>query len=132
MGTERDVLRSIPMLPPSRLSSSRRMLLLSLVGVVGVEGCLAPTLPLPPPDRPEVEGPDAQGSVRLTGTAPDTSAVVFALNNRTNQVVGQRTAPLEKYALTMLAQNGDGITFWYSVGTEQSPSIYFEIGSRVR
>jgi hypothetical protein len=111
------------------LVPTRRIILLGLVlaGTV-MPSCLAPTLPLPPPDRPHVEGPDEQGNVRLSGTAPESGTVVFALNDRTNQIVGQRTTASSAYVLLIPAQAGDFLSFWYTVGTEQSPSIVFQIG----
>lgn len=107
----------------------RRWLFAAVLVPALLSGCLAPTLPLPPPDRPAVEGPDATGNIRLTGTTPEHSAVVYALNDRTNQIVGERTT-LSTYELVMAARVGDSITFWYTVGADQSPTIVFRVGDR--
>jgi hypothetical protein len=107
----------------------RRRLFAAVLVPALLSGCLAPTLPLPPPDRPAVEGPDGTGNIRLTGTTPEYGAVVYALNDRTNQIVGERTTA-GTYQLVMAAQVGDSITFWYTVGADQSPAIVFEVGDR--
>lgn len=112
------------------IALQRRRLLAAVLVSALFSGCLAPTLPLPPPDRPNVEGPDATGSIRMTGTTPEHGAVVYALNDRTDQIVGQRTQGSDTYELTMAAQVGDAITFWYTVGADQSPTIVFKVGSR--
>jgi hypothetical protein len=109
---------------------TRRRLFAVVFAPALLSACLAPTLPLPPPDRPNVEGPDASGSIRMTGTTPERGAVVYALNDRTDQIVGQRTSASDTYELVMAAQVGDAITFWYTVGADQSPTIEFEVGAR--
>ena len=45
----------------------RRLLLLT-AGLCLVS-CLSPTLPLPPPNRPDVSAPDAEGFARIQGVA---------------------------------------------------------------
>jgi hypothetical protein len=113
------------------LALTRRRTLGLLLGALVGGGCLAPTLPLPPPEKPTVEGPDQQGNVRLSGTTPEDGATVLSLNERTNQIAGQRTTPGSRYLLIMPAQTGDVMTFWYTVGNEVSPSIRFQIGNTV-
>ena len=111
------------------LALTRRRTLGLLCGAVIAGGCLAPTLPLPPPEKPTVEGPDEQGNIRLSGITPEDGDTVFALNERTNEIAGQRTSPRSRYLLIMPAQSGDVMTFWYTVGMAQSPSVRFQIGT---
>ncbi len=85
-------------------------------------GCLAPTLPLPPPSRPDVEGPNAQGLVRLTG-AELPNAWVFALNEGTQLSYGQVTGSDGRYDFSFPASVGESVLFWYRVGDQDSPSI---------
>src|SRR5690606_12240372 len=94
----------------SRGTARARLLLVSvpvvsrrLFGVVlvalGAGACLSPTLPLPPPSRPTMEGPDAAGNVRLFGRVPG-KARVSALNSRTQFISGQQTRDDGKYDFT--------------------------------
>ena len=101
------------------------MLLVAAVALV-VGGCLAPTLPLPPPSRPAVAGPDASGNVELTGSVqPD--AEVYVRNYASNDIYGQITASDGAYDITLPAKIGDNVELWYTVGSQQSSSIEFQI-----
>lgn len=84
--------------------------------------CLSPTLPLPPPDRPDVSAPDANGLVRLQGVAAP-HAEVFAWNHANDLIAGQVTRDDARYDFTIRAQASDSIELWYSQGTEESQSI---------
>lgn len=89
-------------------------------------GCLSPTLPLPPPSKPVVDGPDSQGNVTLSGNVPAT-ATAYALNNRTGEGVFHVTGEDGAYVLVLPAQRGDELSLWYSLGTDDSPSIVFRV-----
>lgn len=82
-------------------------------------GCLSPTLPLPPPSRPEVTAPDEDGNIRITGFV-QSRATVFALNQRTDQIVGEVTGADGAYDLSMPAEVGDRISVWQSIHTKES------------
>lgn len=98
----------------------RRLLLLT-AGLC-LLSCLSPTLPLPPPDRPDVTAPDESGLVRLQGVAaPD--AEVIAWNHETNLIAGQVTGDDSRYDFTMAAEANDFIELWYVVGSEESQSV---------
>jgi len=99
--------------------------MLAAAGLVLV-GCLSPTLPLPPPSKPTVEGPDEQGQVTLDGTA-HADAPVYALNTRTGEIRGQITGSDGHYRFQLAAEVGDELNLWYSVGTDLSPSIIFKV-----
>ena len=106
--------------------AGRRLFVASALALLA-SACLSPTLPLPPPSRPNVQGPDPQGNVTLDGTVLD-GAVVSALNMRTGELRGHTTGTDGHYNFKIPAQIGDDMELWYSVGTYQSPSIVFSIG----
>lgn len=89
----------------------RRTLLL-LAATLSVS-CLSPTLPLPPPSRPEISVPDAAGMVHIRGTVRS-NAEVFAKNRRTLDIVGKETDDSGGYDLVMQAQTNDQIIVWYT------------------
>src|SRR4249920_1918025 len=103
-------------------SRARRSWIVGLA--LALTGCLAPTLPLPPPAKPDVTD-QGNGTVELSGSVTAQSQV-FALNNTTNQIAGQQTAT-GAYKFIIPAQKGDDITFWYQAGNEESPYIDFLI-----
>jgi len=103
----------------------RRRLLLLAAGALAV-GCLSPTLPLPPPSRPTVEGPDETGMVTLDGHVQG-EAPVYAANPRTGDIRGQFTEADGHYRFQIAAQVGDELELWYSVGTQNSPIIVFQV-----
>jgi hypothetical protein len=106
-----------------RRLSRRTLLAWAGLGVV-VPGCLSPTLPLPPPDAPDVMDLGA-GSFRLTGTLP-IFATVYVRNQRTHE--GIFDGPLNQYDLTVKAQGGDNLILWYEtdIGDASSP-VSFEL-----
>ena len=105
-----------------RVHSVKRRSLGAVLLALAVSACLSPTLPLPPPSRPTVEGPDAAGNVRLTGRVP-ARARVSALNSRTNLISGQQTRDDGAYDFTIGAVPGDEIVFWYTRSNMNSPAI---------
>ena len=98
----------------------RRLLLLA-AGLCLVS-CLSPTLPLPPPDRPDLSAPDANGLVRVQGVAAP-QAEVIAWNHANNVIAGQVTTDSARYDFTIQAQANDAIELWYTQGTEESQSV---------
>ena len=88
--------------------------------------CLAPTLPLPPPDWPTVDGPDENGVTHLSGHA-ETGSWVYAINRSTDMGAFQATNESGNYDLTLLTKVGDGIVLWYEVGSQTSEWLEFEI-----
>ena len=87
-----------------------------------VAGCLSPTLPLPPPDRPDVTAPDDGGLVRLQGLAVP-QAEVIAWNHRNDLIAGQVTGDDARYDFTIKGDAGDLIELWYVQGSDESPSV---------
>lgn len=88
--------------------------------------CLSPTLPLPPPSKPVIDGPDAEGNVTLTGTVT-ARATVYALNIGSGEGRFQVTGQDGAYAIVIPAQKGDELSVWYSLGTDDSPSVVFRV-----
>ncbi len=101
------------------------MLLLAAVALL-VGGCLAPTLPLPPPSKPTIAGPDSSGNVELTGSVQPNSEV-YVRNYASTDIYGQITGGDGAYDVTLPAQGGDQLELWYVSGKDQSPSIEFRI-----
>jgi hypothetical protein len=98
----------------------RRLLLLS-AGLT-LASCLSPTLPLPPPDRPDVSAPDAGGFVRLQGTAAPHSEVI-AWNHDNDVIAGQVTRDTSRYDFKIQGDVGDYIELWYIQGDEESQTV---------
>src|SRR6186997_1077858 len=85
-------------------------------------GCYSPTLPLPPPSKPEVSALSEPGQYRFTGKV-EPGAEVVALNRRSNLMFGQLTGGDGRYDFIVLGAPDDRIQFWYVVGKDSSPSI---------
>jgi hypothetical protein len=102
------------------LRAPRRLLLL-LAGLA-LGSCLSPTLPLPPPSRPDVSAPDEGGYVRLQGLAAPHSEVI-AWNHGNDLIAGQVTDEDSRYDFVIVGESGDFIELWYIQGTDESESI---------
>lgn len=98
----------------------RRLLLLS--AGLAVASCLSPTLPLPPPDRPDVSAPNVSGLVRLQGTAAP-HAEVIAWNHDNDVIAGQVTRDTSRYDFMIQGEVGDYIELWYILGDDESQSV---------
>jgi hypothetical protein len=98
------------------------------VSALAVTSCLSPTLPLPPPDRPDVSAPDASGLVRIQGIATP-RAEVIAWNHQNDVIAGQVTGSSARYDFTIKAQANDLIELWYTQGTTQSQSVSVTVPS---
>jgi len=106
---------------------SRRLFWTGLLALACAAGCLSPTLPLPPPERPQVDGPDPEtGEVRLRGSVPS-KAQVHAINLRTMEIRGQVVGVDGLYDFFLAAEVGDEVTMYYRKGTDESQSIIFKI-----
>jgi hypothetical protein len=96
--------------------------LLVLAAGVCLVSCLSPTLPLPPPSRPDVTAPDEGGLVRLQGVAAPRVEVI-AWNHRTDLIAGQVTGDDSRYDFTIQAEANDLIELWYVEGSEESQTV---------
>lgn len=82
---------------------------------------------MPPPAKPDIEGPDERGVVVLSGHAPPESHV-FAENENTGFSYGQRTnAVTGAYRFPILARLGDIISMYYRLNEDESTTLVFEI-----
>lgn len=95
------------------------------VAALLLTGCLSPTLPLPPPEKPVVTQPDAQGNIELSGDV-DPGSIAEAFDLRTNRLYGQETDS-GHYDFKMPAHSGDEVEFRYEVNSDVSPSIVFVV-----
>jgi hypothetical protein len=98
-----------------------RRLLLGLAGVC-LASCLSPTLPLPPPSKPDVSSPDENGYVRLQGIAAPRVEVI-AWNHNNDLIAGQVTGETSAYDFSIPAQSSDVLELWYIEGSDESSSI---------
>jgi hypothetical protein len=101
---------------------ARRGFLAAAAGLLLV-GCLSPTLPLPPPSRPDI-AQVGTNEYQLTGTIPS-PGFVLVLNKRTNVVNGELAT--EAYSIRVQAQPEDGMQLWYESGTDVSDIVEFDI-----
>jgi hypothetical protein len=102
-----------------------RRLLLLCAGLT-LASCLSPTLPLPPPGRPDVTAPDESGLVRLQGMAA-TNAEVIAWNHDNDVIAGQVTKDSPRYDFKIQAKVGDYIELWYIQGDDESQTVRFNV-----
>jgi hypothetical protein len=98
-----------------------RRLGLTLAGLC-LAGCLSPTLPLPPPSRPDVSAPDESGYARLQGIAAPHSEVI-AWNRQNDLIAGQVTRDDSRYDFLIRAESGDLLEVWYVQGNDESASV---------
>lgn len=97
------------------------------VGSALLLGCLSPTMPMPPPSRPEISGPDERGVVVLSGHVPPAS-MVYADNQTTGYSYGRRSDfDTGVYRLPILASVGDNISLFYRFEAEDSMATTFRI-----
>ncbi|HKY37639.1 MAG TPA: hypothetical protein VJN18_16975 [Polyangiaceae bacterium] len=103
----------------TRVRALRRLGLV-LAGLC-LAGCLSPTLPLPPPAKPDVSAPNEDGFARIQGVAAP-QAEVIAWNRSSDLLAGQVTGDDSRYDFLIRAEAGDRIDVWYTQGTDESTS----------
>jgi hypothetical protein len=89
-------------------------------------GCLSPTLPLPPPSRPDVSPPDASGFTSIIGVVPGGTTAI-AQNLDSGRLVGQVTGSTGSYTLKLEAAIGDQVAVWYREGLTDSGKVQIEV-----
>lgn len=111
------------------LRLSRRLVVLAVL-CGGAGACLAPTLPLPPPGKPVIDGPDEAGQVRLTGYgSPGNLMIALNLSQPEHGDV-QPVADDSTYELVFVAAEGDLVQLFYRAGTDESLPLEFTIPTR--
>jgi hypothetical protein len=84
-------------------------------------------MPLPPPARPTIDGPDSSGVVVLSGQIDDAS-YVYADNLSTGYSAGQALDPnTGKYRFSIGASVGDSMSLYYRRGNDESQARTFVI-----
>ena len=107
----------------TRQRFSRRLVLAAILGTS--VSCLSPTLPLPPPNRPTIDGPDPAGNVTLSGTVAP-GANVYADNLTTGTSSGQMADYQSGYyQFKIAAQVGDRMDLFYRYQSETSDRLNF-------
>lgn len=105
---------------------SRRSWLATLLvgGVALCAGCLAPTLPVPPPSSPDVSAPDSDGIVTVKGNAGSARAnaivTVWNENLAENKGVSDRARPDGSWQVKIPAQSKQTLMIWQTTGGEDS------------
>jgi hypothetical protein len=101
------------------------------LAIVATSSCLSPTLPLPPPNKPDVQGPDASGNVTLSGTVIP-GANVHANNLNSGASAEQRADPhTGKYRFKIGASIGDRMELYYVYDSVSSDHAEFWVGGHV-
>lgn len=97
-----------------------------LLGAALVASCYSPTLPLPPPVKPEISMTETGAYHLKGGVLPD--AQVSALNERTKVIDGQQADHVGAYSFDLKAgQPGDVIELWYRYANDLSTAAVFEL-----
>jgi hypothetical protein len=106
------------------MAGLRRLILLAGLASVAASatGCLEPTLPLPPPSRPDVSPPDLRGITTVVGRVPGgTTAVVENLAN--GHLIGRLTDDGGRYTVTLPAEIDDRLAVYYYKSLTRSQSL---------
>jgi hypothetical protein len=99
---------------------------LVLFGAVLGLGCYSPTLPLPPPLKPEISMTESGAYHLKGGVLPDSQ--VAALNERTSIIDGQQSDHVGNYSFDLKeGQPYDVIELWYRTANDLSSPVAFEL-----
>lgn len=97
-----------------------------LLGAVLFAGCYSPTLPLPPPVKPEISLTETGAYHLAGGVLPN--AQVSALNERNSIIDGQQADHVGAYSFDLKqAQPGDEIELWYRYVNDLSSATVFTL-----
>jgi hypothetical protein len=99
--------------PETMLHLRRTLVQLGLLATTLLAvGCLEPTLPLPPPARPEVSPPDSSGIATVRGKVRgSTTAMVENLAN--GEIRGKVTDDTGLFTITIPAESNDRLVVYY-------------------
>jgi hypothetical protein len=88
---------------------------------------MSPTLPLPPPSRPNVDGPDSAGNVTLSGSVIP-GANVYANNMDTGKSAGTKSNPQTgAYRFQIAANVGAQLELFYIYDSVTSERVFFTV-----
>jgi len=97
-----------------------------LLGAVLFAGCYSPTLPLPPPVKPEISLTETGAYHLAGGVLPN--AQVTALNERSYVIDGQQADHVGAYSFDLKdGQPGDEIELWYRSANDLSDAALFTL-----
>jgi len=97
-----------------------------LLGAVLFAGCYSPTLPLPPPVKPEISMTETGAYHLAGGVLPN--AQVTALNERSYVIDGQQADHVGAYSFDLKdGQPGDEIELWYRSANDLSDAALFTL-----
>jgi len=106
--------------------ANRTLRRLLLLGAVLAASCYSPTLPLPPPVKPEITVTETGAYHLEGGVLPD--AQVSALNERNYIIDGQQANHVGAYSFDLKdGQPGDVIELWYRYANDLSSAAVFEL-----
>jgi hypothetical protein len=100
-----------------------------VLGALALGGCLAPTLPVPPPSQPDITAPDADGNVTLRGrpggATGNAEITVFKPENET--FVGALSKADGSWLIQIRARSKEKLWVWQTVGYDRSGHIEVEV-----
>ena len=106
--------------------ANRTLRRLLLLGAVLASSCYSPTLPLPPPVKPEITVTETGAYHLRGGVLPD--AQVSALNERTYIIDGQQADHVGAYSFDLKeGRPGDVIELWYRYANDLSSAAVFAL-----
>jgi hypothetical protein len=105
--------------------SRRRTIAVRVAGLLTtlwVAACVAPTLPLPPPEPAPLSAPDADGMVTVGGQAQP-GALVFVLNEDLQEGVITVADDVGTFETRIAARSGDTLSLWQRVGHDDGTAV---------
>lgn len=100
-------------------------------------GCLAPTIPLPPPDAPDAFIGDEDGIVRLeaVGALPDAIVVVYNTNQTvppSERVSGAQADKAGAWTCEIRAQSGDVLRISQEIDNTRSDTLNYQVPTTLK
>lgn len=105
---------------------------------LALAGCLAPTIPLPPPEAPEAWLGSREGTVRLEsdgGALPDAIVIVFNNNPAipsNDRVAGAQADKTGSWSVEIRANPGDLLQISQDVDNTRSDTLNFVVPQTLR
>ncbi len=108
------------------------------IAVIALAGCLAPTIPLPPPDSPDAFVGSADGLVRLaskSGALPDAIVVVYNTNQTvppSERVSGAQADQAGAWTCEIRAMAGDVLRISQELDNTRSDTLNYQVPSTLK
>lgn len=102
------------------------------LGALLLAGCLAPTIPLPPPDAPDAFVGEGDGIVRLeaVGALPDAIVIVYNTNQSvppSERVGGAQADQAGAWTCEIRAQSGDVLRISQEFDNRRSDTLNYQV-----